>query len=183
MRASPNIQTKVHKFLSEHRLATLATVAETKVPNAAAIYYIVDKEFNIYFMTRIESRKFLNLEINPTVSMVITDETTMETVQLSGVAERIENPTEESANLTRLWTADHRNPNWPGPAVKLFEAGHSVQLAVVKVVPNEMTYALFKRLDEGHNESFLKRYFESMCLLSEKSRGSGASNGLQKLTD
>ncbi len=155
--ANPTVQSTAHKFLSAHRSATLATVNEKKKPDAATVFYIVDEDLTIYFMTRIESRKFHNLEKQTIVSMVITDEVTMETIQLTGAAERIENSKEESEALTKLWTADYKNPNWPGPAVKLFESGHSVQLAVVKVVPQEMTYAVFKRQDEGKYVSFFEK--------------------------
>lgn len=107
-------------------------------------------------MTRIESRKFLNIESNALVSMVITDEKAMETVQLSGAAERVHNLADESASLTELWTADHSNSNWPGPAVKLYEAGHSVQLAVVRVTPSELSFASFIRT-KGHTNSFFDK--------------------------
>lgn len=154
---NPNIQLTAHKFLSAHRAATLATVNAKKKPDAASVFYIVDKHLNIYFMTRIESRKFHNLEKQSIVSMVVTDEVMMETIQLTGTAERLENLEEESKALTKLWTADYRNPNWPSPAVKLFEAGHSVQLAVVKVVPQEMTYAVFERQDKAKYGSFFEK--------------------------
>lgn len=155
--ANPNIYSTAHKFLSAHRAATLATVNAKKKPDAATVFYIVDKDLTIYFMTRIESRKFRNLEMQHEVAMVISDEQTMETIQLSGTAERIENFEEERGVLSKLWTADYRNPNWPGPAVKLFESGHSVQLAVVKVVPQEMTYAVFERQDKGKYGSFFEK--------------------------
>ena len=153
----PNIQSTAHKFLSAHRAATLATVNAKKKPDAATVFYIVDKDLTIYFMTRIESRKFHNLKKQSIVSMVITDEETMETIQLTGAAERIENLKEEGGALTKLWTADYKNPTWPGPAVKLFESGHSVQLAVVKVVPHEMTYAIFEKQDKGKYGSFFEK--------------------------
>ena len=155
--ANHNIQSAAHKYLSAHRTATLATVNAKKKPDAASVFYIVDNDLTIYFMTRIESRKFHNLENQTIVSMVITDEETMETIQLTGAAERIENLEEEGRALTKLWTADYRNPNWPGPAVKLFESGHSVQLAVVKVVPQEMTYAVFERQNKGKYGSFFEK--------------------------
>lgn len=155
--ASSNTRLTAHKFLSAHRVATLATIATKKKPDAATVFYIVDEDLTIYFMTRIESRKFRNLEKQHVVSMVITDEKTMETIQLTGAAERIENLEEEGVALTKLWTADYRNPNWPGPAVRLYESGHSVQLAVVKVVPQEMTYAVFERQDKGKYGSFFEK--------------------------
>ena len=155
--ANTTIQSTAHTFLCTHRAATLATMNADKKPDAATVYYIVDKDLTIYFMTRIESRKFHNLENHPAVSMVITDEHTMETIQLTGHAERIENSITESEALTKLWRADYKNPNWPGPAVKLFESGHSAQLAVVKVAPQEMTYAVFQRQDKGKYTSFFEK--------------------------
>lgn len=155
--AGPDIRLTAHKFLSAHRTATLATVTTKTKPDAATVFYIVDKDMTICFMTRVESRKFRNLEKQPVVSMVITDEKTMETIQLTGTAERIENILQESRALARLWIADYGNPNWPGPAVKLFDSGRSVQLAAVKVVPQEMTYASFEKQENGRYRSFFER--------------------------
>ena len=154
---SPNIRKAAHKFLSAHKAATLATIATNMIPDAATVFYIVDKDLTIYFMTRIESRKFRNIQKQNVVSMVMTDEKTMETVQLTGKAERIEDIKEENGALTKLWRADYKDPRWPGPAVKLYETGHSVQLAVIKVVPYEMTYALFEREDKGRYGSFFEK--------------------------
>lgn len=143
-----------YKFLSVHRVATLATIAVNGPPDLATIYYIVDEDLNLYFMTRIESRKYRNLKEQPMLSMVITDEGTMETIQLTGMSERIENFKDESAVLSKLWVADYAEQHWPGPAVKLYEAGHSAQLAVTKIIPTEMTYASFERQDKGNYKSF-----------------------------
>ena len=94
--ANPSNRSTAHKFLNTHKAATLATVNAKKKPDAASVFYIVDEDLTIYFMTRIESRKFHNLEKQTIVSMVTTDEETMETIQLTGVAERIENLEEEN---------------------------------------------------------------------------------------
>lgn len=81
--ASPDARLVAYKFLSAHRAATLATVATKNIPDAATVFYIVDEDLTIYFMARIESRKFRNLEKQHVVSMVISDEKTMETIQLN----------------------------------------------------------------------------------------------------
>ena len=155
--ARKNVRLKAYEFLHSHRAATLATITTNKTPDAATVFYIVDNDLFIYFMTRVESRKFRNIEKHQEISMVITDENTMETIQLTGVAERIEDLKEESGALTKLWTADYGNPNWPGPAAKLFESGHSVQLAVLKVMPLEMTYASFEKRENGNIKSFFEK--------------------------
>jgi general stress protein 26 len=152
-----SIRTTAYAFLSSHRVATLATVDTEGKPNAATVFYIVNKDFSIYFMTRIESRKFRNLQNQRIVSMVVADEVTMETIQLRGYSERIEDFKEENSILTKLWTVDYKGSNWPGPAVKLYESGHSVQLAVVKVVPEEITYAMFQKQDDGRYQSYFHK--------------------------
>lgn len=144
-------------FLSSHRIATLATIDKDNKPDAATIYYLVDKDFILYFLTRIESRKYYNLQLKSLVSMVVSDENTMETIQLRGTAERIEDFGEEGEALEKLWRAGLKDPSWPGPAVKLYETRNSTELAAVKVKPQHMTYAKFDGEEMLGNKSFFQK--------------------------
>lgn len=74
------------KFLQSHYLATITTVAHDGEPQAATMLYLMDDDFNFYFVTRRHTRKYANLQSNNKVGMVITSTDNPETIQVQGEA-------------------------------------------------------------------------------------------------
>jgi general stress protein 26 len=75
---------KVFDFMKKHPLGVLSTVSTDGTPWGAAIYYIVDEDFNIYFVTRSKTFKYSNLEKNPKAALTVTDGESQITIQLTG---------------------------------------------------------------------------------------------------
>lgn len=144
---------KVLRFLREHTLATLATVAHDGMPHAASLYYVVDDDMNLYCVTREETQKYQNIKQQPAVSMVITDEETAETVQLIGHAKKVTDEHAISDVLSRLWKITLDKQHWPAPVVKLSKGG----LYVIKITPSELKFGDFKPIHlEGGRDYFDK---------------------------
>jgi uncharacterized pyridoxamine 5'-phosphate oxidase family protein len=157
MTATPDMKKLAYKFLNSHRLAALATVDEQGNSHVAPLFCTVRKTFDIYFSTRVEGRKFNNLMRSPNVSMSFTDEADVSTIQLSGLAERVDNLELEQEILYDLARLKYQDPNWPMPALKLFEKGATSELAIIKVTPTEMTYASFATSKPGKYKPFFKK--------------------------
>lgn len=126
--------------MNAHSLATLATVSASGAPHAASVYYTVDHDLNLYFVTREETTKYSNIKRNPQVSVVITDEETAETVQIQGTAQKITDEPVISDILEQLWKITVEKSHWPSPAVKLNKGS----LSIIKVVPAELKFGDFK---------------------------------------
>lgn len=75
---------KIHLFLKEHPMGILSTANTTGLPWGAAVYYLADASFNIYFVVRAKSLKYQNIESNPYAGLTVADSETQQTVQLSG---------------------------------------------------------------------------------------------------
>ena len=58
-------------FLKSHKTAVIATVSSGGEPRAATVYYTVDDDFCLYFMTGRETRKFKNLQQTGRISFVV----------------------------------------------------------------------------------------------------------------
>jgi len=80
---------QVLEFLMQHKHAGISTVTPKGMPEAATVYYGIDKHFNFYFPTGTQSRKFKNIQKNPHVALAITDIEKLTTVQIEGVAKVI----------------------------------------------------------------------------------------------
>ena len=147
-------------FIERNRMGSLATSDKQGNPHVATIYCIVNKDLTLYFSTRVESRKYHNLTNRPTVAMTFNNEKDMTTLQLTGVAGRIETLSIEQEILRELILIRYGEPNWPVPPVKLFEHGVTNELAIIKVVPHEMTFANFETTDKGRYKTFFQKIID-----------------------
>ncbi len=77
------------KFLKEKQLAVVSTASSTGKPEAATVIYFIDDDFNFYFVTRRNTRKFENLQSNSNVAIVVGTELLPVTVQIGGTAELV----------------------------------------------------------------------------------------------
>jgi uncharacterized pyridoxamine 5'-phosphate oxidase family protein len=148
---------KVLNFMSANGLATLATINRKGTPHAATVQIIVHDDFSVYFSTRVEARKFLNILTEPTVAMAITDSNALITVQLTGKVERVVDLQVEQALLEELWKLRFSESAIPGPAAQMFERGITNEVAVIKVTPTELSYATFAAYPSGKYHPFFHK--------------------------
>ena len=84
MNKSDTDLTHIKSFLKEHPMGILSTFGVEDAPWGSAVYYLSDDDFNIYFVVRAESLKYVNISKNPYAAMTVADSQSQETVQLSG---------------------------------------------------------------------------------------------------
>ncbi len=76
----------IFTFLENHRLGTLCTVSRDGGPDGAAVYYFIDKGFNIFFITKTNTEKYKEIRQNPDVVLVVVDENTKDIAKIRGKA-------------------------------------------------------------------------------------------------
>lgn len=82
-------KTKLLKYLTSHRMMQIATCG--KSPWICSVYYTINKDCTIYFISEPTTRHCKNIETNNHVAVAISDTTQMVTakkigVQIEGVA-------------------------------------------------------------------------------------------------
>lgn len=77
---------RILQFLQGQELMTIATTSSDGIPMGATVNYYVNNKFQFYFLTKYTSRKCKNLEHNQNVGLVITNNETLATAQIQGVA-------------------------------------------------------------------------------------------------
>ena len=98
-------------FMKGHSAGVLATASLDGHPHASAVYYVCDDNFNIYFITLINSRKRAAMSENPQVAFTVGSQDMPQTVQVEGVAVELQNKDEMSehvADLTKVLTSNRR---------------------------------------------------------------------------
>lgn len=125
-------------FLKEQNEGVLATATTSGKPFASCIYYAVDDEFNIYFLTSRATNKFKNILLNKEVAFVVGTGPEYLTVQVQGMCDIV--PDEEFEKATSLLLeVESRHPmmHWPIHAIKsLDEKG----LVLLKVNPSFVAF-------------------------------------------
>lgn len=147
-------------FILQNRAAALATVDTAGLPDVATVYCLAEADMSIYFVTRIESRKYANICTEPVVAMTFMNEKLMVSLQLRGRAVRVEALAEEQRILYELTLARHQDENWPSPPLKMLEHGLTGELAIMRVSPTEMTLATFETQPSGKYNPFFKHVIE-----------------------
>jgi general stress protein 26 len=77
-------------FLRAHDIAALATIKEGGVAHATTIFYYAEEDLKLYFLTKYDTLKFINLKTNNNVGLVVTDEKSFQTVQIEGIAKEVD---------------------------------------------------------------------------------------------
>lgn len=75
---------EIRDFLNSIGVGVLATVNDKCVPHAATIYFIVDPDLTIHFLTKEHTTKHTNLQRNPRAALVVHNGRSQTTVQIQG---------------------------------------------------------------------------------------------------
>lgn len=78
------------EFLKSHNTMVIATASYEGEPQAATVYYVVDDQFNLYFMTSKGSKKCDNLRSNGKIAFVVGSGPEVVTMQGGGFTESLD---------------------------------------------------------------------------------------------
>lgn len=123
-------------FLKSKNVAVISTVSEANQPMSATIYYVVDNDFNFYFMTKSFTRKFRNLKHNKEVALAVGTENTPVTAQIQGTAEQITDIKEFEERFKEMTKILQEN-KYVGPLFEIVaneDADHN-EIMLFKVTP------------------------------------------------
>ena len=65
----------ISEFIKSHSIAVMATVNSEGQPSSSTIFYTMSKNDEIWFLTKSDTTKYINLHHNSKASMTILDTT------------------------------------------------------------------------------------------------------------
>jgi uncharacterized pyridoxamine 5'-phosphate oxidase family protein len=145
---------KVHAFLRHHPMGILSTVSADGTPWGSAIYYVADEDFKFYFVTRVGTFKFDNIEKNPMAAITVADNESQTTVQASGRIMRL--PYEEYNEIVFNKLGNLRpkdDDNWSFPLSKL-KKGNYMPLYLI---PDRLQFADYKNVKSDTHADYIER--------------------------
>ncbi len=143
---SDSPQAIAYKFLKAHDLGVISTTRVDGSPIGAAIYYVVDEDFNIFFVTKTNTIKFSNLKMNSVTALTVIDESERTTIQAEGVAEEIKSDDAEPKIMNMLAKVRSDKKHVWFPPVALLEDG---EYTLVKIRLNKVKLADYKNYKPG----------------------------------
>ncbi len=106
-------RTQALEFLKGHTAGVLATVSRDGSPHASAVFYVADDSFNIYFLTKMDSRKYTAISAHPQVAFTVGRLDVPQTLQIEGVASEIQDKGEITQRAPELMkTLEENNPQY-----------------------------------------------------------------------
>jgi nitroimidazol reductase NimA-like FMN-containing flavoprotein (pyridoxamine 5'-phosphate oxidase superfamily) len=125
------------EFLMVNTTAVIATSADN-MPQASTIYYIVDEDFNFYFATEADTKKYVNISGNPQVAIVVGTGPSHISVSVQGKAELIRDEEKEAVTQRLIDLMMRNNVNkWPIEDMEKFKKSG---MATFVVVPERITF-------------------------------------------
>lgn len=143
---SQTAREQVISFLQNHALSALCTVSPEGQPRAACVYMVADENLDLYFMTKIETVKYIHIHHNPRVAVVTADENVYETVQIEGLAEEVHLEEKKHWLIQQLSRQAARHPHWQLPVNQLA----SEDYAFMKIKPTWLRWGRFQEEKGTH---------------------------------
>jgi general stress protein 26 len=136
---------RILSFLNEHKVGVLSTVDPNNMPNATVIYYSIGPSFTVRFLTKKGTRKSYDIRHNNNVVLVVFDEASQTTVQITGPASEISNEHETHKVFRNTLRASlHTSQSGIPPIAKL----HAGDFIAYKIKPQEVRMAVYARPDK-----------------------------------
>ncbi len=114
-------------FLRENTTAVIATSFNDE-PRASTVYYYVDNDFNFYFITKQNTGKYINIQMNPRAAVVVGTGPEHITVQATGLVELINDETKKQEIIDELTNIREREhvKIVPIEEIPKFEGRHQI---------------------------------------------------------
>lgn len=121
---------KIASYINDNPIATLGTIGEDGTPHGAAVYVYADQEKHIvYFLTKNQTQKYVDIQGNGSVSLTIVNPQENSTVQATGKAFTVHDSQALDAVTKQMVRANPLASEWIPPVSKL-EAGQYVVVGV-----------------------------------------------------
>lgn len=142
---------RIYSFLQSQPIGVLATVDPNNDPHAAVIYFSVDDDFNILFVTKRDTKKSDNIEHNSHVMMVVYEAASQTTAQITGIAKQVTDTDIVAEALAgNVAAASQTSESGQSPLDKLRAGSHVAYC----IQPASIKMAMFIRPDPGGQDMY-----------------------------
>lgn len=139
-------QQRMFDFLTDNPVGVLATVDPNGYPHAVVIYFTVDKQFNLAFLTKTGTKKYDSLVRNDKIMLVVYEPISQSVAQVTGNAHEIKDNYEVNQVAQRIFEASLKTSEAGVPPINKLHAGTYTAFAIT---PVQVRMAVYERPDDG----------------------------------
>ncbi len=135
------IQDEAWQFLQSHEVGVLSTIERTGSLTNAVIYYTTHDGY-LYFMTKEDSRKADNILGNQHIAFVVFDEAKLQTVQMQGIVEQVEDDSLKMQILRAMMhPRTYKDGSHKPPILRMSNAG----IETYRIIPTRYNFTDYSR--------------------------------------
>jgi uncharacterized protein YhbP (UPF0306 family) len=124
-------------YLQAHELAVFSTFDTRGVISGAVVYYSIDKNNNIYIVTKSHTKKAQNILTSGQVALTVFEPTGLQTVQLQGMASIEKNEEVQAQVFNKLVKNRYYSEKIDLPPVTKIKQG---AYTIIKIVPQSIKF-------------------------------------------
>lgn len=148
-------QKRIFDFLTRNPVGVLTTVDPDGYPHGVVIYFVVDKQFNVSFLTKTGTKKYDNLLRNNTIMLVAYEPVSQSVAQVVGSAHEINNKDAGKQVAQQVFGACLKTSGSGVPPINKLNAG---AYTAFFIEPVQIRLAMYERPDHGE----YSQIFESL---------------------
>ncbi len=156
--STPESADLIQDFLHTCHSGVLATADSTGKPHAATVYFSLQDDFSLTFITKTQTQKYKNIQANNRVAFVCYDEKAQTTVQITGHTDPVTDPDEQQTAFSATFNLSASISQREYPPIEKLYAG---DYTVLRIVPELIKMAVFARPDSEGYDSFETLTFTS----------------------
>ena len=152
----------IYDFLHTNKAGVLTSVDPNGDPHGSVIYFTVDQQFEVCFLTKSRTKKYENLKHSNRVMLVVFEPQSQTVAQVLGVAKEIEDPGKLNSVAAAISMTSIRKSDGGIPPVSKLKAG---EYRGFVIQPVQIRYAAYAQSGAGDYQSI----FESIESFAVKS--------------
>lgn len=146
---------RIFDYLCANPLGVLSTTDSDGKPHGSVVYFCVNRDFRLFFLTRTETRKYDNLKHNDHLAITVFEPHSQSTAQVIGNADELAGDDALSEVMAAISDASIKMSGTGELPISKLEAGEYVAF---RVTPSQIRLAVYARPDIGRYEDI----FESL---------------------
>lgn len=123
----------ISDFIKSHSIAVMATVNSEGQPSSSTIFYTVSKKDEIWFLTKSDTTKYINLHHNSKAAMTVLDPSKPVAVNITGHAVEVTDTGEKDEILQSITKLSNETLHDYAPIIKL----HKGSFRSMRFIPEQ----------------------------------------------
>lgn len=152
---------RIFTFLNTTPVGVLSSLTASGQAHGSVIYFEINKQLEVSFLTRSETRKFDNLLHNNQVMLTVFDPVGKTTATITGTAVPVNSDYEINVIAANMLNASWRSKNTGALPITKLDAG---SYAAFRICPDQIRMAVYGRSAAGGNYSDIFETIESFDL-------------------